>query len=213
MLNDNSKILALNLIQLRTKLGLTQEEMAKTCELSYRQYQVFESGKGNPTLKSISHLANTYQVSLRKLLSLSHIRLDIESDIFLNNFKEKFSNVNLGARIRTPEGVILWGNEVIEKAHKQNYHDGPVDLLETLPLEAKTLFKAHLSLEMRGISNIFSNFVHTDDGNFVCIEVYTVLIYPKKGNSPIYSVAYITETEKSLEENYFKFCNQLLRCI
>ena len=73
---DDSRIaLGKRIRWLRTKVGLTQEQLAERAELSMKHLGEIERGKGNPTLSSLENIADAFGVSLPDLFEFKHERL------------------------------------------------------------------------------------------------------------------------------------------
>ena len=57
-----------NLKQFRKKMGLSQEKLARTADITYTTLTKLESGKNaNPTLKTIIRIADALGISLDEL--------------------------------------------------------------------------------------------------------------------------------------------------
>ena len=70
---DDSRIaLGKRIRWLRTKVGLTQEQLAERAELSMKHLGEIERGKGNPTLSSLENIADAFGVSLPDLFEFKH---------------------------------------------------------------------------------------------------------------------------------------------
>jgi len=52
----------------RLRLGWTCERLAEAADISARAVQLIEQGKANPTLSTLTHIANALQEDLRDLL-------------------------------------------------------------------------------------------------------------------------------------------------
>jgi len=67
-MKDDAKKLGENLKKIRTKKNITQTELAKTLGVDKSFVSNIESGKTNPTLSTITNLAQTLGVSTNELL-------------------------------------------------------------------------------------------------------------------------------------------------
>ena len=63
------KRLSVNLWQIRTERGLTQEQMAARCGMATQQYSKIESGQANLTLATIAHLVDRLDVDVADLFA------------------------------------------------------------------------------------------------------------------------------------------------
>ncbi len=54
--------------QLRKERNLTQEKLAELAKIDPKSVIQIESGKRNPTLKTIGKIANTFKISIANLL-------------------------------------------------------------------------------------------------------------------------------------------------
>jgi len=67
-MKDDAKKLGENLKRIRTKKNITQTELAKTLDVDKSFVSNIENGKTNPTLSTITNLAQTLGVSTNELL-------------------------------------------------------------------------------------------------------------------------------------------------
>ncbi len=67
-MKDDSKKLGENLKRIRTQKHITQTELAKTLEVDKSFISNIENGKTNPTLSTITNLAQALEVSTNELL-------------------------------------------------------------------------------------------------------------------------------------------------
>jgi transcriptional regulator with XRE-family HTH domain len=67
-MKDDAKKLGENLKRIRTKKNITQTELAKTLGVDKSFVSNIENGKTNPTLSTITNLAQTLGVSTNELL-------------------------------------------------------------------------------------------------------------------------------------------------
>ncbi|MFO0718784.1 MAG: helix-turn-helix transcriptional regulator [Candidatus Paceibacterota bacterium] len=67
-MKDGAKKLGENLKKIRTKKNITQTELAKTLGVDKSFVSNIENGKTNPTLSTITNLAQTLGVSTNELL-------------------------------------------------------------------------------------------------------------------------------------------------
>ena len=64
-LSSAEKSLQLEIKQRREALNVTQEQLAEICGVGLRTLKQFESGKGNPTLKTLYKLADALGLKLK----------------------------------------------------------------------------------------------------------------------------------------------------
>ena len=64
-----SKYLSNNLITLRKRKGLSQDQLAKIAEIPRSTITHIESGLGNPSLHNMVRLSNALQISIEEMLS------------------------------------------------------------------------------------------------------------------------------------------------
>lgn len=67
-MKDDAKKLGENLKKIRTKKNITQTELAKTLGVDKSFVSNIENGKTNPTLSTITSLAQALNVSINELL-------------------------------------------------------------------------------------------------------------------------------------------------
>lgn len=67
-MKDDAKKLGENLRKIRTEKNITQTELAKTLGVDKSFVSNIENGKTNPTLSTITNLAQTLGVSTNELL-------------------------------------------------------------------------------------------------------------------------------------------------
>ncbi len=67
-MKDDSKKLGENLKRIRTQKHITQTELAKTLEVDKSFISNIENGKTNPTLSTITNLAQALSISTNELL-------------------------------------------------------------------------------------------------------------------------------------------------
>ncbi|MEQ1561361.1 MAG: helix-turn-helix transcriptional regulator [Nitrospira sp.] len=67
-MKDDAKKLGENLKKIRTKKNITQTELVKTLGVDKSFVSNIENGKTNPTLSTITNLAQTLGVSTNELL-------------------------------------------------------------------------------------------------------------------------------------------------
>ena len=68
LMKDDSKKLGENLKRIRTQKHITQTELAKTLEVDKSFISNIENGKTNPTLSTITNLAQALGISTNELL-------------------------------------------------------------------------------------------------------------------------------------------------
>ena len=59
------------LVELRKKVGLSQEELAKKLQMTRGQLSMYEIGKRKPDMDTVQHIADFFGVSLDELLGRS----------------------------------------------------------------------------------------------------------------------------------------------
>lgn len=62
------KRLGQRIVELREKKGWSQSDLARACNKDRQAIEKLENGKVNPTLYSLLEIANTLEVSLKKLV-------------------------------------------------------------------------------------------------------------------------------------------------
>ena len=62
-----------NLKSRRKQLGMTQEQVARKMDITCRNYQRYETGDGNPTIKNAIKLANVLNCTLDELFNTKRI--------------------------------------------------------------------------------------------------------------------------------------------
>ena len=67
--DKTARYLAENLIQLRQRKGLSQEQLARSAELPRSTLTHIESGAGNPSLQNLVKLSAALQIGIEELLS------------------------------------------------------------------------------------------------------------------------------------------------
>jgi transcriptional regulator with XRE-family HTH domain len=67
-MNDEAKKLGKNLKKIRTQKSITQSEIAKRLNVDRSFVSNLENGKTNPTLSTITKLAQVLKVSVNELL-------------------------------------------------------------------------------------------------------------------------------------------------
>ena len=55
-------------VELRTKKGWTQSDLARACNKDRQAIERLESGKANPTLYSLSEIAKGLEISIKELV-------------------------------------------------------------------------------------------------------------------------------------------------
>lgn len=65
-----NKKIGQRIVELRTKKGWSQSDLARACNKDRQAIEKLENGKVNPTLYSIFELANALEVSLSELVKL-----------------------------------------------------------------------------------------------------------------------------------------------
>lgn len=64
-----AKYLAENIVNLRRKRGLSQDQLAKLAEIPRSTLTHIESGSGNPSLQNLAKISTSLQVGIEELLS------------------------------------------------------------------------------------------------------------------------------------------------
>lgn len=78
---ENRPLLAQNLIRLRKKHGLTQEDLAKLSGVSRRVIAFYESKPAKPPLHNIEKLAQALNVKIEELIDFKKIGRDLTDDL------------------------------------------------------------------------------------------------------------------------------------
>jgi putative transcriptional regulator len=68
--NDLNKKIGQRIIDLRTKKGLSQSDLARACGKDRQAIEKLENGKVNPTLYTLYEIAGALEVSLSSLVDL-----------------------------------------------------------------------------------------------------------------------------------------------
>ncbi len=68
--NDLNKKIGQRIIDLRTKKGWTQSDLARACGKDRQAIEKLENGKVNPTLYTLYEIARVLEVSLTSLVDL-----------------------------------------------------------------------------------------------------------------------------------------------
>lgn len=67
-MNEN-QLLGKRVLEIRTRLGLTQEELAFRCNMHASHIGFLERGERNPSLETLSRLARGLEIPLHELLN------------------------------------------------------------------------------------------------------------------------------------------------
>ncbi len=71
-------MLAQNIKRLRKKKGISQEKLARLADISYNTIVKIEAGKANnPTIDTLSKIADIFKVSIDELLGRNNKRAEI----------------------------------------------------------------------------------------------------------------------------------------
>ncbi|MGZ3650570.1 MAG: helix-turn-helix domain-containing protein [Bdellovibrionota bacterium] len=215
----SKRVLAYNLRFFRGELGMSQAEVAKKTGLSLRSYQTLESGKGNPTLDTISQLAGTFELNPSRLFKLAMIRLPVEFAVFFKQFQEKFAKYPYPVAIRTVNGLALWANTSMDTAvaNKAPWPMDIVDVFKELP-ETQALMRAEIHCEQRGIAMpyVVPTISHEKGKGKGTREYYRVtptLILSPKGKKPAWTVTVGLNLTEVDDSKVFHFLSQLLECL
>lgn len=79
MYKDESNIFSKRLREEREELGLMQKEMANKLSLPANTYNGYETGKRNPALDVVRHIADTLDISTDYLLGRTNIKINISN--------------------------------------------------------------------------------------------------------------------------------------
>lgn len=207
--------LANNLKYLRTEQGISQKELAQKAHLSFRLIQDIESGNGNPTVDSLHSLAVAFKITVEALLALSHVRLLENDESFMNRYSEAFEDLDIGAGIRTLNGIAVWTNKKVEKIHGDpDIKKGPFNLLDCYSVEIRGVLKTQLSAERSGFANPYTlAHLNPQTGETLYLRCVPTLIMPTKGYVPVYTSTYITEMHEDCALNYYNYCRTMLEVI
>ncbi len=66
--DELKKNIGQRIVELRTQKGWNQSELARACGKDRQAIEKLENGKVNPTLYSLLEIANTLEISLKKLV-------------------------------------------------------------------------------------------------------------------------------------------------
>ncbi|HTJ52343.1 MAG TPA: helix-turn-helix transcriptional regulator [Cyclobacteriaceae bacterium] len=64
------KLIGLRIVELRTKKGWSQSDLARACGKDRQAIEKIENGRVNPTLYSLLEIANALEVSLMVLVDV-----------------------------------------------------------------------------------------------------------------------------------------------
>lgn len=87
MIKGEMPSLAKNIISLRKKAGLTQEQLAKQLFVSNKTISKWERGIGYPEITQLPRIANLFGISIDKLLNEEHSGIVIAGNILTDNIK------------------------------------------------------------------------------------------------------------------------------
>jgi transcriptional regulator with XRE-family HTH domain len=210
------KTLGSNVRYFRSELGMSQLDLSVRSGVSNRLLQSIEGGSGNPTLDSIQALANTFRMTVSHLLELHFLRIEIDGESFLQEFKKAFSHSDLRVTFRTPSGKGLWMNKAAELVHGSvDFSKGPVDIGSKMHGVMRTILDLQMATEREGAALSYTIARENQDtGEQIFFRCHPTLILPAKGREPLFTVVYLECLgERDDEEKYYQFCNILLECV
>lgn len=204
-----NQILAENVRRLRTELGLSQLEVAKKADLSFRSYQQIEAATGNPTLFTIERLAETFATCIDNLLRLSCVRTNQTPEEFLKNFTEAFNKLNFAVFVRDHNGIILERNSSANLLYPFSKSDQNSVLINGFyqdGSDSQSIVKHHLGLEKIGVVRGYSTcYICSEHHERKMLHINPVLILPAKGRSPLFTVVSVLTAELDNCTNRAKF--------
>jgi transcriptional regulator with XRE-family HTH domain len=206
-MKQTTKPLAYNLRFLRRKYNLTQEQAATKCKLSLRLYQKLELEQGNPTLQSLNCISEAYEINLGELLSLTKISLKVDENVFISNYKNTFSEVNIPVGIRTTEGDFIWKNDALVK--DLNYNS---DLKEEIQSNQGMILQYQLDNERKGHFHSYLNSITGISGPDRLRRWFPIAIISENAMTLNLVAVYVVDLRKVDLKEYFKYCNLLLQC-
>ena len=208
----SSLIIAYNLKQYRKAKEQTQQQVADATGIALRTYQEIESGNANPTLFTLDILAQYHGIVLARLLTLNSVKLSESEEAFQAKLKTISIDLDIPVGIRDFDATILWGNRALSKITRSDVTVSPVSLISLKDHIAQGVILAQIESERRGIVHPYTNSNVDSTGNPIYFRIYPVLIYPKCGTTPLYSLTYLTPISCDTEERYYKFCSVVLEC-
>lgn len=66
--DELKKKIGQRIVELRTKKGWNQSDLARACDKDRQAMEKLENGKVNPTLYSLLEISNALEISLKKLV-------------------------------------------------------------------------------------------------------------------------------------------------
>jgi transcriptional regulator with XRE-family HTH domain len=68
--SETTEVVGYNVATLRTKAGMTQQQLADACEVARPRIAEIESGRFNPTVETVEAIATALGVSIEKLFRM-----------------------------------------------------------------------------------------------------------------------------------------------
>jgi transcriptional regulator with XRE-family HTH domain len=210
---NSARIISFNLKILRSQKELTQEQVAMAIGIGTRTYQELESGNGNPTIQTLSLIAQFYGIVISNLCYIGKIKLDIHTDEFLNKIKDTFKNKKKMIIVRDFNWISLWGNKYVSDIMKQDLTKGPFNLIQRGSGVGSDVIQEVLKSEANGIAYPYVNVLTSPSGEKTVMRVYPTLVFPNYGTKPIFAVTYITPVAMDSDQDYYSYCHDLLSCL
>ena len=106
----------IRLEELRKKMGLSQEDLAKRINMTQQRISAYEKGKREPDLETLQLLAKYFGVSTDYLLGKTEIRNllsqeDFEKNLLNSKFAEKYNKLTDEQRKTLDSLVEVWEKE------------------------------------------------------------------------------------------------------
>ena len=216
MIQKTQKLLiSYNIKFYRTELGLSQEDLARSANLSRRSLQLIEAGEGNPTLESLISLADFLKVGLSRLVALRACRLNEDFPEFLKRFTDKFDSSKNMIGIRTVDGLVIWANQAVSDHWngKISYPFNIKSLVESNRLN-EGILNAQLGSEQNGHAWPYLSECSVDPSkSSQFYRVHPILVYPKSGSAPRWTAAFSQTIEEQSEEAFCEFIAKFLDLI
>ena len=80
MKNNNKSIFSKNLLKLRKKHGLTQDELAKLSGVSRRMITYYETHAAEPSIKRVGKIAKVFNVTIEELVGYKELKVKLNDD-------------------------------------------------------------------------------------------------------------------------------------
>lgn len=205
------RILAYNIRERRKILGETQEYVAEKAGISYRAYQSLESGRGNPSIKTLEALASFYKLTVSRLFELTMVRTQ-HLHFFALQIKKNFADAKSAVYMWDMEGTILWGNHAYREI--TGITDVfPFDMMRRLSPPLKEIFRCHLDAQKRGLVHPLVKIIEAKDGDRQMIRTYGIIVCEKNYSYPTINIGHASPSSSDSEAFHYDFCEKILDLI